>query len=354
MATPGSYWRRYFNVAEFEGTSDRQRRFDNSINTDGVAISLSMQRSKKAAIEEGQQISQQRPKEGDLIFAVDPGARLMFATVAYRYNTDVDTTLSRENFIQLKAVSNREWRHRTGELRRRKKLLAWTKRVERKSRSQLSPKRPSELERYVTHRLTFFDMKQNVYARRKIARMRLEKYMEVEKTAYQVAREMLTVANDEAPPAQPANDMPDANTTTDVPNEEGRQKPQKWLFLGSAKIASNSPVRGYVRTPQSLLRRILQSDGNCKLIITDEHLTTKLCSTCHDETTVSRSPHRFVVSNRLDDEISQTRATNHLCLSFSALSKLSHVLEPRCEWGPEYTVRRTVAAAERLPPGGLP
>lgn len=243
------HWQRYFphKFVQWE-KGKRNKWFDCCIETDGVSISFLMQRKKPAVSQ--RDITSQVPCDGDVVVALDPGCRLMFGGLMQRYKSDPRTTLSREQTMKNITLSSREFRNTSKEARRRRKLKRWTARVDRKSHSTLSSKKPSE----------FFKQKQSVYGQRKVARLYFDKYMEIHKAAYKCAAEIIM----EPPPAATTNRNANSTTDTRTPTTNTRT-PTTWIFLGAARVASNSPIKGYVCSPHLLLRKVFAESEKWKL-----------------------------------------------------------------------------------------
>lgn len=65
------------------------------------------------------------------------------------------------------------------------------------------------------------------------------------------------------------------------------------VAIGSTKFEANSPIRGYVRTPQPKLLRRLKVIAD--VVEVDEYRTTILCSTCH---TIQRPTTKTYISRK--------------------------------------------------------
>lgn len=149
----GEYWRRFFTnkYVSWQEDGARDRWFDFSITTDGVAVSLSMQRRKNIVSPE--ESSTDIPEDGDIVIGSDPGLRLTYGAVVNVYKTNPEETIAKEQNIKKLKISSNEWRNNSGEFRRKRKLDKWTRRVEEISRTTLSPNHPSERLQYTVHRL---------------------------------------------------------------------------------------------------------------------------------------------------------------------------------------------------------
>ena len=124
---------------------------------------------------------------------------------------------------------------------------------------------PKYYEEYTKWKLKHLLYLQELYGKRKIARLKMEKIMRVEKTLHLIK-----------------NNMAPKNKHT-------------LIMWGDATIASNSPVKGYVRTPKNRLLEILKQHRSCQVVMQDEFRTTKLCCKCHEELDISTNKHRYAV-----------------------------------------------------------
>lgn len=65
------------------------------------------------------------------------------------------------------------------------------------------------------------------------------------------------------------------------------------VVIGDCTVASNSPIKGYVRMPVRKLYEELRKCNNCDVIELDEFRTTQLCSFCWRHVKTAKSPDRF-------------------------------------------------------------
>lgn len=65
------------------------------------------------------------------------------------------------------------------------------------------------------------------------------------------------------------------------------------VFIGASKIAANSPMRGYIRSPQRALLKAMKIYAD--VVLVDKFRTTMPCSqkNCHQMVRTSRSPKRY-------------------------------------------------------------
>lgn len=103
---------------------------------------------------------------------------------------------------------------------------------------------------YARFRLLHFIEKQEVYEDRRVTRLRFKKYILVEKAITALAKELV-----------------------------GHHKHRTLVHIGASKTAANSPMKGYVRSPQKMLLRKLKIFAD--VLEVNEYKTTKLCSRCH-------------------------------------------------------------------------
>lgn len=96
-----------------------------------------------------------------------------------------------------------------------------------------------------------------------MAFLRFLKFMQVEKTATQLAVKLVGKQHDVL------------------------------VFVGNLRVQANSPIKGYRRTPFRLLLSKLRLFADVMLI--DEFCTTKMCSICHEPAFTSRGKHRYQV-----------------------------------------------------------
>lgn len=129
-------------------------------------------------------------------------------------------------------------------------------------KSQESPHQ-ADFTKYTEYRLSVFALKQSVFAQRKVTRLKLKKFICVDKTVHQIAKSL----------------VPDTAKKT-------------LICIGSTEIAGNSPMRGYIRTPNRKLIDALKARA-ADVLFVNEFRTTKLCANCHCENITSKSPHRY-------------------------------------------------------------
>lgn len=143
-------WARHFNFKKLEkGKSE----FNYSIQTDGVAISFQMHKLIKKGESEPEQQQREKHVEAvrerllagkyDSFIGLDPGFRLLVAGVRRTSDHQLDGLIKE---------SSKQYRHDTKQFRRRHKLRKWSKDVEEKAHSTLSPTN-ADFRAYTRHRL---------------------------------------------------------------------------------------------------------------------------------------------------------------------------------------------------------
>ena len=256
-------WSDYFKFEDLE----RGKKFRGSISTDGVAVSFSMEHAKRKITKTKKSKTDDEVLGGNLtniqasmnqytqFIGLDPGLRLICGGIA-----KTREELVTRNGRKIKLRSS-HFRHLTGESVRKQKLESWTREIEAESLSTISPMSSNYLE-YTMHRLRFFEAKQRVYEARKVTRLKFDKYRRTEQAAHKLAEKII-----------------------------GKDEAKTLIIIGSSKIASNSPIRGYVRTPQPKVLAALKRRADVLEI--NEFSTTKLCCNCHETAITSTSPHRY-------------------------------------------------------------
>jgi Putative transposase DNA-binding domain len=124
---------------------------------------------------------------------------------------------------------------------------------------------PNNYIEYTKWRLKWLLYLQQMYCKKKVVQLKMEAYMRIEKTLHKYKLKL-------------------------VPKNE-----KTLIVWGDATIASNSPVKGYVRTPKNKLLELLKNSKNCKVIMQDEFRTTKLCCKCYEPLNISTDKHRYAV-----------------------------------------------------------
>lgn len=129
------------------------------------------------------------------IVGMDPGRRLVYGAVFENIFLDNNSVIAAgKNHFKL---SVKQYQHMTGEVTRRNKLKKWTGAYEeRQSLSRLESGREISNknrfnEEYTNFFLQNFAEGQRIYGQRKMARLRLEKYIRVAKTLVTLAKSIV-------------------------------------------------------------------------------------------------------------------------------------------------------------------
>lgn len=246
-------WRKYFKFPE-----TCTKKFNYSLQTDGVAVSFSMKKPKietpnKTKRKKNQKdetdcagnLEKIRNTKYDHRLGLDPGMRLMYGGV----NDGVPVKLKNSTYQTM-----------SGNFARKQLLMKYTKNY-----TEVTQESPylENFESYTKYRLSIFYQKQDIFSKRKIARLKFKKFICVEKTVHKIAKNL-------------------------VPNT----KDNTLICIGSTEIAGNSPIRGYIRTPHKQLVAALRL-RRADILFVNEFRTTKLCANCHQENITSKSPHRY-------------------------------------------------------------
>lgn len=187
---------------------------------------------------------------------IDPGMKLFCAGVAISSND------SRPRQIRL---SSKQYHHECGKNERAQCLKKYTRQIEDKIEALRPPNQTWR--ESVVFDLQHMADKQRQYMKKKVARLKFDAYIRRQKTLDNFINSKLI------------------GTAKNVT-----------IFFGDAKQAANNPCKGYVRNPHSQLIKTLKQRTNVKLVMVDEYLTTKACSSCHttDQHVVySMVKHRF-------------------------------------------------------------
>jgi transposase len=264
------YWRRYFQCPP---------NFGYSMQTDSVAVSLTMLRAGDVKKKSMKNTNKKRIKKEDDshaatqihvkinphgYVAVDPGAREPVVTC---------TDDGAGGFVFKKLTAGRVY-YETGEMWREKKRKRITAAVDKEARDEenkmenledYSSKHggdPLAYTRFHHHR---FEKIQRVYENRKLARLKFEKYSRRQKFMASAVKEF----------------FPDVYKTV--------------LYGAGCKFMNRATFRGHRKFSHDSLLRELKRSGRT-VVLADEAYTTKRCYRCFSgsEVNVSPSPHRYV------------------------------------------------------------
>lgn len=158
------------------------------------------------------------------IIGVDPGLKLVFAGVRMIRNIPDNETLK---------ISSRHYHHLAGNnvrAERRKRIIG---------KEITSTLEPSNYLPYTVHRLREFRAKQAAYSQRPITRMKFEKFQQTERAAKTIAHQIVGGGKSE---------LNEHRQLRNVGHRRSNNH-RTLVLIGDTKVAANSPMRGYVRTP---------------------------------------------------------------------------------------------------------
>lgn len=110
--------------------------------------------------------------------------------------------------------------------------------------------------------MKWFQRRQKAYERRGRTRLKFKKFLRTEKVCHQIAKSLID------------------------------DSPRALVAIGSTRTPANSPIKGYIRTPNPQLLRALQTRAD--VVEIGEFRTTLLCSHCRG---TYRKTVRLCVSN---------------------------------------------------------
>ncbi|XP_031638874.1 uncharacterized protein LOC116350994 [Contarinia nasturtii] len=272
-----NFWNRYANLPK---VNRRSQKFDYCITTDGVVVCLKMIRYKRQVDESNvpNEVGSNR-NERDLsdvipddvqaafdankiekIIGNDPGEKVMIA--ATRLNIAAEEEVSYR-------LTSKQWHWQVGTVKRKKMMKKFTGKFEaecrrlRENREEY-PETPSmksrDHETYLAYKLRVFEESGQVKYKRRVVRLRFDKYVQTQVTAHEICREMTGLQQE-------------------IPNREDR----KIIYaLGNAKLAANSPIKGHLRSPKPAVTKTMN-----RYVLTmgvKEPGTSIFCSKCRDMT----------------------------------------------------------------------
>lgn len=262
-------WNHHFNLDQWD-----KEKFKYTICTDGVAVSISFEKilpkltktqEKNASILKNQLLRTKFENEFfDRAIGVDHGLKRtaagtkIFRPLLYNFDHRIKDDINNHENIK---ISSYKFRAITRERQRKHKFFKYT-RHQLKSLTQQHREYYQETESisnkdgnyvaYTRFHLRHFTSLQNNYGKRKVARIKFEKYINTQIGVNEMAN--LLVGKSKAV----------AEKTL--------------MIVGNYRTAANSPMRGYSRTPTNKLMEALEK--KCTIHIVDERNTTKLCSRC--------------------------------------------------------------------------
>lgn len=189
---------------------------------------------------------------------IDPGSKLFVGgirTINFNPRDDIHNEKIK--------YSSRRFYTECGHYSRKYKLEKWTK----QSR-QIEKQRPAKqsIEEYIRFELQHFSNKRKEFLKSKVARLKFDAYIQRRKTLKKLIDTLFV-----------------------------KEEKRVTVFWGSAKQASDSPIKGYIKSPHSEIVKQLKLHPKVQYVEVDEYKSTKTCSHCLTDThhTVSKSPHRF-------------------------------------------------------------
>lgn len=293
-------WPQYFDLKKLcRGSSAfRKHRFGNCITTDGVSVTFVCERinfeetvqEEIAAKEESRrdeiddvQMEIDEADDGDnhddaevdeawhlerikakhksgveytQYIGLDPGLKLTYGGASYRPGDDPTVIKWKSSMIHdMCRIRQRQHRQKN-----------WCSSIDNKynRQSKTVSSKCADFRSYTRFRLLHFSEKQEVYEKRKVARLRFQKYIMLHQATSALAKRLV-----------------------------GSHIRKTLVFVGASKTAANSPMKGYMRSPHSLLLRKLRVFAD--VVEINEYNTTKLCSRCFAPmlTSDSKSRYRF-------------------------------------------------------------
>lgn len=261
-------WRYLFKIDELERKKGQRYKFHKYVQTDGVALSFCFERTQRQEIvpktaEEHKAKAKSKFLEADQVIAIDVGERLTIGGIRRCKAPGSDggnNDGSSETNIRL---SSSQFHHQTN-ARRRKRFRARMTRLiddemradrERYARDQqqkdwIGP-HSANYEAYAKHILKFFNRAIAAYTVYEYALQNFLQYIDTNRAIARMARQLI----------------------------DGKRK--TFFIIGDKFTASNSPIRGYVRTKvRALFLYLSRLHSRCFVYYTDEFRTTKLCSMC--------------------------------------------------------------------------
>lgn len=226
-----------------------------SFTTDGVTCCIRLLIEKKPTITTSS--SSFDIKSTSVNIGIDPGSRLFLGGVR---TTNHDPYGPNQKI----KYSSRQFYTECGHYSRKNKLDRWTRKSQAIEKNRKAIQTPLE---YVKFALKHLKEKMKEFFRDKISRLKFDAYIQRKKTFHRVIREKFI----------------------------GEEKETVTVFWGSAKQASNSPIKGYIKSPHSQIIRELKHHPKIQFVEVDEYRSTKVCSSCLTDANhkVSKSPHRF-------------------------------------------------------------
>ncbi|XP_031634622.1 uncharacterized protein LOC116347941 isoform X1 [Contarinia nasturtii] len=251
-------WRTYFDIGAIERTPQNDNRatliFKNSIQTDGMAMSFWMERTKFVVVKDENEImreTQEKLLKAQQVYGLDPSLQLVIGGVCVINYNDPNKENRREKLVQL---TSGQYNHMISYRKRNKWRKKLTFNIDEKMRihreyfdEQPGP-HSDNIDRYVDHILRHFNEKFEAYTQYEYALQDVVQYI-------------------------------DTNTTLDKLADWFIDGKETFVFVGENFIAADSEAKGYIRSKVRDLFEKMKRRRNCTVVKVDEFRTTKVCTT---------------------------------------------------------------------------
>jgi transposase len=246
-------WEQHLNIP-------KNKKFHGAFTTDGVSISM---RYDKELPKTNKKPTPDNT-DFDAYVGMDPGFKVFIAAVK-------TNSIECENYANM-IVKNKTFQYDNGFYSRKNKLSKFCRKIdetiERDRLQQPNPverNNPSNYKEYISFCLKWMAVKTDAYMLDKVARLNLDKHIRNSKTVCNYITQLV-----------------------------GNSK-KVAVFYGATKVASNCPIKGYIRVPGRMLKQQLINNGRVKVFEVNEFNTTQLCSitNCNNKMFVSKTPARF-------------------------------------------------------------
>lgn len=264
-------WEKYLRLKSI-------REFAGTFTTNGVVVCMKyfkpIRESKPKIIE---------LRDDDQLVGIDPGFRIVLAAVKCPANNLED----RQNVL----ISSKKYHTDSGYYERKWRLKKITRKIDKEieddrllleiaagvevlgetdgvvdpTKTPIIRKGNLNNQKFTEFQLKWLEKKQAVYGQRRVARLDFDLYIRRAKTIAKYIKEEIV-----------------GNWRRTI------------CFFGDATISANSPIKGYIRPPDSAIRKALTLHPRVTVVPTNEWRSTKLCCRCFCPAVVSKSPHRYV------------------------------------------------------------
>ncbi|XP_055317515.1 uncharacterized protein LOC129576423 [Sitodiplosis mosellana] len=264
---PAQWWKHVFNMKKINKIGGRKMKFDCSIMTDSVSVSLMYIKSNRMLDAKDLKTIEDMYREGRFVYelGIDPGVRTWNATVRRTVATGDEENIT---------IAGPTYHWRAKGSKRRQKEERWQRTFKEQQQRDLrsypvvpSPKSKDAWKSYICHRLTMMALVIAVFGTRKYARPSFDKYVESTRASDKIA----------------------ASLTNKKPS---------MIYLGAAQMAPNSPIgiKRRLRCPGT--RKLLASFkklNNCTVRFVDEYFTSQTCAKCFGRFDPRTKRNRFKV-----------------------------------------------------------